>query len=560
MPSFLLKPEVALFLSLALGHLVGRLRFRSIEVGGICGTLIVALAIGQFGVTLSADLKNVSFAVFIFALGFTAGPQFFANIRSGWRYGIFSVLEATTVVALVVVAVLVFGFDPGTSAGLLAGSATESAVVGTASEALARLGHAPEMVKTLQGNLATAYSLTYLFGLVSIVVVTSQIAPLLLGINLRENAAALARKMGGGGEDGSGMLGLPALVGRAFRAGAVAGSEVGAIEREAGYGLAIERVLRGGELIEATPDTALHAGDVLLVVGRRGAVLAVQDRLGEEVPLPPEINVPIVSQDAVLTRKEAVGQTMAALRALAASEARTGRGVFIGRMRRSQHDIPVLPETVVQRGDVVTLYGTRRAVDQAIADFGYALRPTDKTDFIFLGLGVLLGIFIGQLSVKLGPADLTLGTGGGALLSGLVFGWLHLRYPRLTSFPAPAAEVLKDFGLATFIAAIGLSTGPDAIRLIKNYGLVLPVLGIVVSVGPALVSLFVGHKIMKVEPPILLGAIAGQHCSTPTISALVSVAGNSTPVIGYSVTYAISNIILPLLGPVVVVLAAALGR
>src|SRR5262249_27755000 len=157
-------------LALALGHLIGRLRIGPIQVGGICGTLIVALVIGQVGVKLSADLKNVAFALFIFALGFTAGPQFFANIKSGWRYGIFPVIEAATVLALVMLAVVVFHFDPGTAAGLLAGSATESAVVGTASEALGRLGHSPEMVRTLQGNIATAYSLTYLVGLLSIVI------------------------------------------------------------------------------------------------------------------------------------------------------------------------------------------------------------------------------------------------------------------------------------------------------------------------------------------------------------------------------------------------------
>ena len=199
MLEFVRRPEVALFLALALGHLIGRLRVGPISLGGICGTLIVSLIIGQAGVTLSPDLKNVAFALFIFALGFTAGPQFFANIRSGWRYGILSVIEVVTVVALLAAAVVMFSFDPGTTAGLLAGSATESAVIGTASEALGRLGESPEVVKTLESNIATAYSITYLFGLVAIVVFTTQIAPLLLRINLRDASKALAREMGSRG-------------------------------------------------------------------------------------------------------------------------------------------------------------------------------------------------------------------------------------------------------------------------------------------------------------------------------------------------------------------------
>ena len=555
MHAFFTRPEVALFLALSLGHLIGLLRVGPIQLGGICGTLIVALVIGQAGVTLSSDLKNVAFAVFIFALGFTAGPQFFANIKGGWRYGIFSIIEAVTVVALVALAVIVLGFDPGTAAGLLAGSATESAVIGTASEALGRLGQSPEMVRVLQGNIATAYSIAYLFGLLAIVVFTTQIAPLLLKIDLRKQAKALAQKMGGEDDEGQ-ILGLSAVVGRAFRSGPAAGTSVGEIEHRNRYGLTIERVWRAGKLIEATPALELRRDDIILVIGRRTPVVAAQDRLGDEVPLPPDVNVPIVSRDVVVARPEAIGQQVEGLRRLASD---MGRGVFISRIRRIQHDIPVLPGTTLQRGDVVTLLGTQAAVDRAAGNLGQPLPPSDKSDFIYLGLGVLVGILIGSLSLKVGTFDLTLGTGGGALLSGLLFGWLRLRYPRVGSLPAPAAEVLKDFGLATFIAAIGLSAGPDAIRLIREYGLVLPLLGIIVSVGPAFASLMIGHHILKVEPPILLGAIAGQHCSTPAISALVSAAGNSTPVIGYSVTYPISNVILPLLGPVVVAMAAALG-
>ena len=121
-----------------------------------------------------------------------------------------------------------------------------------------------------------------------------------------------------------------------------------------------------------------------------------------------------------------------------------------------------------------------------------------------------------------------------------------------------AASFAKEFGLATFIAAIGLGAAPAAISLIAEYGLVLPVLGALMSLTPAFISLLVGWKLMKIEMPILLGIIAGQHCSTPTITSLVSQAGNATPVIGYTVTYAISNVLLPLTGPIVIGLAGSL--
>ena len=551
--SFLTQPIVALFISVALGHLIGLLRIGPVQLGGVCGTLFVALALGQFGVTLDQDLKDTAFALFIFALGFTAGPQFFGSLRTGWRYGIFAVIEVVAVLGLLAITVRVWGFDAGTTAGLFAGSATESAVLGTAAEAMGRLDLPAEEIARLQGNMATAYSVTYLFGLVSIVVFTTQLAPLLLGINLKESAKALAKKLGA--DEEAHEDGLPSLVGRAFGAGPSSGTRIGDFEARSRNLISIERVIRDGTIIEGTPDLVLEPHDIVLVIGRRSAILQARDELGEEVPVPEGANVAVRSRDVVLLRKEAIGLTRAALRELAGAQ----RGVFVSRIRRQDRNIPLLPGTVLAQGDVLTLYGSDAAVERAIKELGQPLPPTSKTDFVFLGLGIVAGLLVGGLSLKLGRLDLTLGTGGGALVAGLVFGWLHMHFPQRGALPVPAAAFMKDFGLATFIAAVGLSTGPDAIKLILEYGLILPVLGILVSVLPVLVSLVVGTVLMKLEAPILLGAIAGQHCSTPAITALVSQSESTIPVTGYTVTYAIANVLLPLMGPVVVAMAIALA-
>jgi putative transport protein len=300
----------------------------------------------------------------------------------------------------------------------------------------------------------------------------------------------------------------------------------------------------------------IERDDIVFIIGRRNAVIATQDKLGDEVPVPTSTNVPTTTRDFILMRKQAFGQTIRDLRKSAGREKR--RGVFISEIRRLDHTIPVLPGTKLEQGDILTLYGTEAAIERAGKELGNPLPPTDKTDFIFLGLGIVAGLLLGALSIKVGALNLTLGTGGGALIAGLVFGWLHMRFPRHGTLPVPAAEFMKDFGLATFIAAVGLSAGPDAIKLIAQYGAVLPILGILVSVIPALVSLLIGAYLLKIEVPILLGAIAGQHCSTPTITALVSQSQSTIPVIGYTVTYAISNVLLPLMGPVVVGMAVSL--
>lgn len=554
--SFVEQPVVALFLSLAFGYLIGKIRIGSVQIGGVCGTLFVALAIGQLGVKISPDLKNVAFALFIFALGFTAGPQFFNNIRGGWRYGILSFVEVGTVLLLLAAAVAIFRLDYGTASGLFAGSATESAVLGTASEAISRLALPAAEIERLQANMATAYSVTYLFGLVAIVVVVTQIGPLLLGVDIREASAALARDLGA--EDDAGKEnGVPEIVSRSFRVGPIAGSTVGAFENSVNGVVTIDQVGRGSGFTKATTETLLEPDDIVLVLGRRRSVIAVSGRLGAEVPMPAGDNVPLVEREVVLVRREVSGRRIRDLRRLASAEQR--RGVFISRIRRLGQNIPALPGSVLEQGDILTLYGSEEAIIRSAPELGHLLPASAATDFVMLGLGVVLGLLLGHLSLQIGALNLTLGTGGGALVSGLIFGWLHMHRPQRGAIPHAAADFMKDFGLATFIAAVGLSVGPEAFALLRQYGLILPVLSILVSALPALASLYIGRYLLRIEAPILLGAIAGQHCSTPAISALVSLAGNSTPVIGYTVTYAISNVLLPLMGPIVVGMVGLIG-
>ena len=552
------QPEIALFVSLALGYLIGSIRFGPISLGGVCGTLIVALVLGQTGARIAPDLKNIAFALFIFALGFTGGPQFFANVGRGWRYGILSVIEIVSVMTLVMIAVVVMKLDAGTAAGLLAGAATESAVIGTASEAITKLGLGDAQVRALQAHIVTAYSVSYLFGLITIVLFTSQVAPLILRVNLREEAARLFRTLGGEGVLDEGQrLALPPLVGRAFRVGPAAGTAVAAFEARFGNNITIERVLREGRQIDADAQFVLQPGDTVFIAGRRESMIEASAGLGEEVSGEGFAKLLAQRVDVMVTRRDVNGITLAQMRERASPEA--GRGIYVGAITRLDTTVPALPGTVVHRGDVLTLLGAPSDVARGAKQLGYVIQQTQKTDFVYLGLGVLFGMVIGRFSVNVGGVSLVLGTGGGCLLSGLLFGWARSHFPVVGSLPSAAAQVLKDFGLATFIAAVGLSAGPDAIKLVREYGLALPAAGILMVLIPGLLSLWIGRMFLKLEAPMLLGAIAGQQCSTPAISALVGVAGNSTPVIGYTITYALSNILLPLMGPVVVGLAAKFG-
>lgn len=550
------QPEIALFLSLAIGYLVGSIRLGPVQLGGVCGTLLVALLLGQTGVHLDDHLKNIAFALFIFSLGFTGGPQFFSQLKSMWTYGLLSIIEVVTTLTLVLIAMRLLTLDPGTTAGLLAGSATESAVIGTASEALNRLHAAPDVLQQYQSNVVTAYSVTYLFGLITITLFTSQIAPWLMHINLQEEASKLLKKLGGSGAQGEAMTAAPELVARTLRID-TDNVIVGELEAKFDFAVTIERVMRDNSALPVSAATTLHRGDQILLAGRRTAVVGAASVFGTEIQAESALDPSLHSAEVLLTLRDVEGTTIQSLRETADPVLR--HGIYIAGIQRMEHPVPAVDGAVLHRGDVLTLQGLSASLGKAVKKLGYLVTPTIKTDFIYLGIGVTIGILLGRISVPLGKISVTLGTGGGCLLSGLAFGWLRARAPIFGSFPPAASQILKDLGLSIFIAAVGFSSGSDAVKLIREHGLALPVFGIAVSLVPALISLFVGRRFLKFEPPLLLGAIAGQQCSTPAISSLVTAAGNATPVIGYTVTYAISNVLLPLAGPVLVGLTTLLS-
>ncbi len=547
-------PLLALFASLAIGYLIGKIPFGPIKLGGVCGTLIAAIVIGQLGVSISDDLKTFAFALFIYALGYTGGPAFFSNLnRKGLRFGVLTIIEVVTILALVSGITWVLQLDRGTSAGLLAGAATESAVVGTASDALAKLGLPASQVQTLQANVATTYTISYLFGLVTIVLFTSQLGPMILRINLREEAKRLWERLGGGGNLEAGQSqALPALVGRVYAVSAGAGRTIGEIERGLSEDATVEVVRRGEQTLKVSPELRLAIDDAVLVVGQRTAVVNADDLIGPEREAD-GIGLVLQTRDVVVTNKQLNNQSLGELRATLAPEAR--HGVYVGGVTRMDTPLPSLRETPLQQGDVVTVTGAPADVDRVTPRIGYPAANGNATDFIYLGLGLTLGLLIGMVSVKIAGVPMTLGTGGGALVAGLVFGWARAKHPTFGAFPSAAAQVIKDLGLASFIAVTGLSVGSQAWTLLDKYGVALPICGILIVLVPASISLYVGHRFLKLDAPVLFGGIAGQQCSTPAISSVLSAAGNSTPLIGYTVTYALSNVVLPLLGPLMVGIA-----
>ncbi|MFC1420513.1 aspartate-alanine antiporter [Streptacidiphilus cavernicola] len=551
------SPEIQLFVCLAIGFAIGRVKLWKISLGGVAGTLIVAIFVGTIGVALNSEVKNIAFALFIFTLGYMSGPSFFASLnRNSLRYGIFTLIEAVAVLAVTAVATVTMNLDQGTASGLMAGGATESAVVGTATDAIGKLKLPADQISKLQANVGTAYSISYIVGLITIVLMTSQIYPALMRIDIREEAEKLWAKLGGGSTEEGSAPALPELVGRAHMVTHADGETVGQVERTLGQDVTIERLRRGGEPVDLAPDTELVLGDILLLVGPREQLLIGDRRIGPEVAPTAGMDLDLDLADVVLTAKEAGGKTIGELREMVPTERR--HGVFLTGITRMDHALPIQPGTVVNNGDTIHFSGTKRDLASFVPRVGFRIDPGVKADLVFISIGIVIGMLIGRITVNLGSVPLSLGTGGGCLLSGLVFGWLRARNPKYGQYHPAAAQVVKDLGLATFICAVGLSSGPQAVDLIKQYGVSLAVAGLLMTLIPASISMFVAWKLMKLPAPLALGSVAGQQCSTPAITAVQTAAGNTTPLMAYTIVYALSNVVLPLLGPLVVAMTGAL--
>ncbi|MGW7416752.1 aspartate-alanine antiporter [Streptomyces sp. NPDC054863] len=548
-------PELALFLCLALGYLVGKLRVGPITLGGICGTLIVSLLMGAWAeVQISSDVKNVFFALFIFSLGYMAGPQFFSNLnRKSLRFFALCFIELVSVLGIAYGLAKAFDLDVGTASGILAGAATESAVVGTATEAIGKLGDlSPAQITQYQGHVATAYTVCYLFGLITIVLYTSQIMPMLMRINLADASRELWEKMRGGGGHGlesDERAALPGLVGRTYLVTHADGRTIGDLESSLDGRITVEAVKRGSKLLPSAPGLRLTLSDLVLIVGRRSHTIEAGRIIGPETPGIPGLDTPLATRQVAVTDKASHGLTIDQLQQQNPEFLKDG--VYVTDLLRNDQHLPATGDTVVHRGDVLTLVGARSGLTKLVAKIGSVVK-NDATDFIYLGLGIVVGSLIGQLVIKAGDIPMSLGTGGGCLISGLLFGWFRSRSQTFGAFPPQAATTLKDMGLALFIACTGLVSGPQAWPLLKQYGALLPFAGIAMVLVPATLSLIVGRKLLKIEKPLLIGAIAGQQCSTPAITSITQTAQSSVPMLGYTITYTLSNFLLPLTGPVLV--------
>ena len=544
-------PELALFLVLALGFAIGKISIGNFKVGAVLGTLFAGVLIGQFNITVHPVVKVIFFDLFLFATGYKVGPQFFRGLKKdAVPQLILTVVICVTCLLTAFIMGRIMNFDIGTTAGMLAGAFTESTVIGTASESIQRLSIPDDQKTILLNNIPVAYAVTYLVGTTFLIWFLSSLAPKLLKINLRSASRDLEKKLlGKSGEEEGIESAFEDWTLRAFKITNEnwVGHSVGDIEKSVpNFRIFIHRIRREGKIIETDSGTILKLNDVIAAMARYKVFFKKFHEIGPEVMDQELLDYPIAYRDLIITNKKLSGKSLTEL------ALKYGQGVKLHKLIRTNQEIPFNAETVVNRGDLLKISGLLPDVERAGKLVGYIDRVSSETDMIFVGLGILLGGLVGLLAVTIGGVSITLTTSGGALIMGLVFGWLRSRTPKFGRIPEPALWIFDNLGLTAFIGIVGLSAGPSFISGLEQTGLGLLLAGLIVAVLPHVVGLFVGYYLLKMNPVILLGAQSGAGTTTAGLKAIQDAAESKLPVLGYTVPYALGNILLTAWGPVIV--------
>ena len=556
-PFFQKYPELAVYLALGVGYAIGGVKLGGFSLGGSTGSLLAGLLIGAlFETPVAATAKSVLFMLFLFGIGYSVGPKFAKAMKGdGWRFAVLGVFVPVVGLLTAWGVAAYLRLDPGFAGGLVSGALTESPAIGTASEAIQGLAISAEEQQRLIGHVAVADALCYVFGAFGVIWVCGSLGPRLLKIDLRKEAEKLEQQFGIERDRPGTASGWRPFALRAYRVtpeAAKVWNTVAALDRSAlPARLYVVRLRRDERLFEGEPGLDLRAGDVVAVSGPRETLVDLVTKGLVEVEDRELLDLTVATYDVFLTAKDLDGQSLAEI----AKRAQEVRGVYLRKIVRNGQEVPIGPGTVLERGDVVRLVGPEATLAQVARRIGAVVSPTDVTDFRVMGLGIVVGALVGILAaVDLGGFKLSLGSSVGVLLAGILVGYIRGRRPLFGRIPDAAISFMQSIGLSGFVAMIGIGAGPHFMPAIREAGIGLFFGGIVVTLVPLIAGLYFGYYVLKVNPLLLLGGLAGAQTFTPGLAAVQEKSGSPIAVLGYSGSVAIAHVLLPMWGAVIVAL------
>ncbi len=540
------NPLELVFLVLGLGLLVGRIKLGPTPLGSTIGVLLVGLIFGHFGLTINEMVGTFGFALFIFSVGLQAGPSFFSAFRTdGARYIMLSLLVAISGVALTLVFAQFLDLPAGFGAGILAGALTSTPSLAGAQDAFTSgLGNIGDLTpEQARQNVSIAYAMTYLGGTAGVIALVRQL-PKLLNVDLQKEARALEHERGlvpkrrAAGPDALRVI-------RAYEVVSENGNTLAQARHELGLPAVPLRIKRGAEFIDASPDLVLEKGDVVSVFAGLDVHRQLIDQLGHEVLDPVLLDYDVISREIIVLSENAVGHP------LSDQDLVERHGCFATGVTRSGIELPFSENIVLNRGDRIHVTGEHSRLESAANALGYIEEEVEETDLVTFSFGIAAGVAIGLILIKVGNVSIGLGMAGGLLITGILIGFASSLNPTFGRVPQPARYLLMELGLMLFMARVGLSAGGGILEALISAGPTIIACGLAVTLLPALLAYFVGRRIMKLNPALLLGSVTGAMTSTPALNVLNQAARSPVPALGYAGTYTIANVLLTFAGTVV---------
>lgn len=559
-------PELAIYLTLGLGFFVGQIRFKGFSLGVVTSVLLMGVLIGQLNIPIGSTLKPVAFLMFLFAIGYKVGPQFFTGLKKeGLPQVYFAIVMCIFILFSTWGISLLMGYNMGEAAGLLSGAQTISAVIGVADDTICGMGLDSAREQQMIDIIPVAYAVTYIFGTAGSAWIVATLGPKMMGgiEKVRKACRELESSMGNSDSEKPGFS--EAMRPVVFRAYTIennwfsGGKRVEELEEHfelLGRRLFVERIGKGSRIIDnVKPDEILQIGDTIVLSGRREYAIGEESWIGSEVSDEKLLEFPVLTLPVIVTGKHRklnmsyAGRSIAELRSQLFMH-----GVSIQKIRRMGVNIPVFPQTVINAGDVIELVGKKPDVEPAAQAIGHPAPITYNTDVVFMSLGILIGAIVGTLTLHISGVPLSLSSSGGALIAGLFFGWWHSHRPNMGTIPEAALWVFNNLGLNIFIAVVGISAGPAFVQGLREVGLSLFLAGIAATTLPLLFGIYIATRWFKFHPAIALGCVCGARTTTAAIGAVQEAVGSETPALGYTVTYAVGNTLLILWGVFIVLL------
>lgn len=563
---FVENPSMALFLTLFVGFIVGKLKYKMLTLGTVTSVLLAGVVLGIVfpDVHIQPPLKNVFFLLFLFAIGYSVGPQFFRSFKkTGLPQVLFAALVCVICLGVTWLIARLAGYNSGEAVGLYAGAQTISAAIGVGQETIAGMDLAAAQKAAEQNIIPVMYAVTYVFGTAGSAWIVAYLGPTLLG-GLKKCRQECAQEEAAMGQTMSNQPGYDSSLREvSFRTYKATNdwftdngrkvSELEAYVGSQGRRLFVDRIRHNGSVIDTPkPGQLIYPGDEVVLSGRREFIIGEESWIGPEVVDPQLLDFAIKVTPVMARSKKADGMTVQNLLAQPFMH-----GVSIRDIKRSQSiDIPVRANTVINAGDYITLVGLPYDVSTASKAIGLAENQTNATDIIFVSLGIIIGGIIGVLSFKTGNVPVSLTTSGGALIMGLIFGWWHSRRPNYGQIPQPTVWLFRELGLNMFIACVGLQCGPHFVAGFEQAGWMLLVWGIVATSVPLIIAILMAKYIFKFSSGTALGCVAGSRTTTAALGAVEESLHSSVPGMGYAITYAIGNTLLILFAVVMVILCA----